>query len=290
MEKKTAVVSKNANVETSSSTASSIFATIVIPITFVVCVLIYMFVLGNPANFEGGSNENHPLPGNYLGIVYKGGWVVPVLMTLVLLVFIFAIERALTISKAKGTKNVAAFVRTISAKLNQRDINGAIAACDAQKGSVGNVVKSGLIKYKEMQNEPELLKAEKIAAIQKEIEESTSLELPMLEKNLVIISTIASISTLTGLVGTVLGMIKAFSALAASGTPDATALSNGISEALINTALGVTGSAIAIIAYNYFTSKIDELTYSIDEAGFSIISTFAAQHETTGSPVRPQTV
>ncbi|GAB3202666.1 biopolymer transport protein ExbB [Pontibacter aydingkolensis] len=290
MEKKTAVVSKNANVETSGSTASSIFATIVIPITFVVCVLIYMFVLGNPANFEGGSNENHPLPGNYLGIVYKGGWVVPVLMTLVLLVFIFAIERALTISKAKGTKNVAGFVRTISAKLNQRDINGAIAACDTQKGSVGNVVKAGLLKYKEMQNEPELLKAEKIAAIQKEIEESTSLELPMLEKNLVIISTIASISTLTGLVGTVLGMIKAFSALAASGTPDATALSNGISEALINTALGVTGSAIAIIAYNYFTSKIDELTYSIDEAGFSIISTFAAQHETTGAPVRPQTV
>jgi biopolymer transport protein ExbB len=290
MEKKTAVVSNNANVEAKSGSAASIFATVVIPVTFVVCVLIYMFVLGNPANFEGGSNENHPLPGNYLGIVYKGGWVVPVLMTLVLLVFIFAIERSLTISKAKGTKNVAGFVRTISAKLNQRDINGAIAACDVQKGSVGNVVKAGLIKYKEMQNEPELLKAEKVAAIQKEIEESTSLELPMLEKNLVIISTIASISTLTGLVGTVLGMIKAFSALAASGTPDATALSNGISEALINTALGVTGSAIAIIAYNYFTSKIDELTYSIDEAGFSIISTFAAQHETTGAPVRQQTV
>lgn len=279
MEKKTAVVSKNANVETSSSPASSIFATIVIPVTFVVCVLIYMFVLGNPANFEGGSNENHPLPGNYLGIVYKGGWVVPVLMTLVLLVFIFAIERALTISKAKGTKNVATFVRNISQKLNQRDINGAIAACDVQKGSVGNVVKAGLLKYKEMQGERELLKAEKVAAIQKEIEESTSLELPMLEKNLVIISTIASISTLTGLIGTVLGMIKAFSALAASGTPDATALSNGISEALINTALGVTGSAIAIIAYNYFTSKIDELTYSIDEAGFSMISTFASQHD-----------
>jgi biopolymer transport protein ExbB len=290
MEKKTAVVSKNANVETKSSTGGSIFASIVIPLAILVCVLIYMYVLGNPANFEGGSNENHPLPGNYLGIVYKGGWVVPILMSLVLMVFIFAIERMLTISKAKGTKNVTGFVRTISAKLNQRDINGAIAACDAQKGSVGNVVKAGLLKYKEMQNEPELLKAEKIASIQKEIEESTSLELPMLEKNLVVISTIASISTLVGLIGTVLGMIKAFAALAASGTPDATALSNGISEALINTALGVTGSALAIVAYNYFTSKIDELTYSIDEAGFSIISTFAAQHETTGAPVRPQTV
>ncbi|RAU81514.1 MotA/TolQ/ExbB proton channel family protein [Pontibacter arcticus] len=281
MEKKTAIVSKDANVEEKGQTGGSLFATIVIPLAFLACVLIYMFVLGNPANFEGGDINNHPLPGNYLGIVYKGGWVVPVLMSLVLMVFIFAIERALTIGKAKGTKGVAAFVRTISAKLNQRDINGAMAACDAQKGSVANVVKAGLLKYKEMQNEPELLKAEKVAAIQKEIEESTSLELPMLEKNLVVISTIASISTLVGLIGTVLGMIKAFAALATSGAADATALSNGISEALINTAIGITGSALAIIAYNYFTSKIDELTYSIDEAGFSIISTFAAQHDTT---------
>ena len=289
MEKKTAAVSKNANVETKKNPVGSAFAAIVIPVAYLVCLGIYLFVLGNPANFEGGDPANHPLPGNYLGIVYKGGIVVSILMALVLMVFIFSIERALTISKAKGTKNIAQFVRTISAKLNQRDINGAMAACDAQKGSVANVVKAGLIKYKEMQNEPELLKAEKVAAIQKEIEESTALELPMLEKNLVVISTIASISTLTGLIGTVLGMIKAFAALATAGSPDAVALANGISEALINTALGVTGSALAIIAYNYFTSKIDELTYSIDEAGFSIISTFASQHETTAAP-RHQTV
>jgi biopolymer transport protein ExbB len=211
-------------------------------------------------------------------------------MALTLMVLIFSIERVMTISKAKGTKSVPAFVRTISSKLGQRDLNGALAACDAQKGSVANVVKAGLLKYREMQTEPELLKAEKVAAIQKEIEEATALELPMLEKNLVVLSTIASISTLTGLIGTVLGMIKSFAALAAAGTPDATALSNGISEALINTAIGITGSALAIIAYNYFTSKIDELTYSIDEAGFSIISNFAAQHETTGAPIRQHTV
>jgi biopolymer transport protein ExbB len=105
----------------------------------------------------------------------------------------------------------------------------------------------------------------------------------MLEKNLVIISTIASISTLVGLIGTVLGMIKAFAALATAGSPDAVALANGISEALINTALGIIGSTLAIIAYNYFTSKIDALTYSIDEAGFSIIQTFAAEHDNVGN-------
>ncbi len=81
-----------------------------------------------------------------------------------------------------------------------------------------------------------------------------------------------------GLLGTVLGMIRAFAAMANAGAPDATALSTGISEALINTALGIGTSAVAIIMYNYFTSSIDDLSYGIDEAGFSITQTFAAKH------------
>jgi biopolymer transport protein ExbB len=120
-------------------------------------------------------------------------------------------------------------------------------------------------------------KDQKIVAMQKELEEATSLELPMLSKNLVIISTCASVSTLVGLIGTVLGMIKAFSALAQAGAPDAVALANGISEALINTALGITGSTVAIIMYNYFTTQIDQLTYKIDESGYSLVSTFESK-------------
>ena len=256
----------------------SAFAAIVIPLAFVVAILIFLFVLGNDSNFQGNNSENLPLPGNYLGTVYKGGPVVPVLLTLLLLVVTFAIERFLTIGKAKGTKSIESFVRSIRQKLNANDITGALAVCDQQKGSVANVVKAGLLKYQEMARDRSLDKDQKVLSIQKEIEESTALELPMLEKNLVIISTIASVATLIGLLGTVFGMIRAFSALANAGAPDAAALSTGISEALINTALGIGTSALAIIAYNYFTSKIDELTYSIDEAGFSIIQTFAAQH------------
>jgi biopolymer transport protein ExbB len=287
MEKKNAVTTNAPRPTTATKPeekkAGSVFASIVIPVAIVVSILIYLFILGNPANFEGGDPANHPLPGNYLGVVYKGGIIVPMLISLNLMVLTFAIERFLTISKAKGTKGIEAFVRIIRQKLNQNDIAGAIAACDTQKGSVANVVRAGLLKYQEMSRDQILTKDHKVLAIQKEIEETTALELPMLEKNLVIISTIASISTLIGLIGTVLGMIKAFSALATAGSPDAVALANGISEALINTALGIIGSTIAIIAYNFFTSKIDELTYSIDEAGFSIIQTFASQHgETPG--------
>jgi biopolymer transport protein ExbB len=72
-------------------------------------------------------------------------------------------------------------------------------------------------------------------------------------------------------------MIAAFSAIATSGAPDAVALANGISEALINTALGIGTSALAIIFYNFFTSKIDALTYGIDEASYSIIQNFTAR-------------
>jgi len=259
----------------------SAFAAIVIPLAFVVAVIIYKFVFGNPSNFQGGNNENLPLPGNYMGTIYAGGVIVPVLLTLLILVITFSIERFLTIGKAKGTKSIESFVRSIRQKLNVNDITGAIAVCDQQKGSVANVVKSGLLKYQEMARERGMDKDQKILSIQKEIEESTALELPMLEKNLVIISTIASVATLVGLLGTVFGMIRAFSALANAGAPDTAALSTGISEALINTALGIGTSALAIIAYNYFTSQIDALTYSIDEAGFSIIQTFASQHGET---------
>ena len=103
--------------------------------------------------------------------------------------------------------------------------------------------------------------------------------MPMLEKNLTVLATLVSIGTLTGLLGTVTGMIKAFSALATGGAPDSAALANGISEALINTATGIATSTVAIIFYNLLTSKIDTLTYSIDEAGFSIVQTYAANHK-----------
>jgi biopolymer transport protein ExbB len=260
------------------SPLKNFFAGITIVVILIIAHLIYHLILGNGANFEGGSNENHPLPGNYLGIVYKGGPIVPILMSMFLMVLTFSIERYFTISKATGSGSVDGFVRKIKTSLINDNVNEALAECDRQKGSVGNVINSVLHKYKDMVNEPSMNKDQKVLAIQKELEDSTALELPMLEKNLTIIATLASIATLTGLLGTVIGMIKAFAALAQAGSPDATALSNGISEALINTALGIGTSALAIIAYNYFTSKIDELTYSIDEVGFSIMQNFAAKH------------
>ena len=132
------------------------------------------------------------------------------------------------------------------------------------------------MRYRDLQNDKSLEKDQKILSIQKALEEASALELPMLSRNMVIFSTLAPLSVLIGLLGTVLGMIRAFAALAQAGAPDALALSTGISEALINTAFGIAGSCIAILMYNYFSSRIDSYTFHIDEAGFSLAQTFAA--------------
>ena len=258
---------------------STMFAYVMIPLAFVVSVLIFMYVLGSPDNFEGGDPiGGHPKQNNYLGMMYKGGILVPVLMTCFIVALCVIFERLFTIFGASGKGNIPAFVRRIKGMLDNNQIDSAIAECDKQKGSVANVIREGLHKYKAVSNDASMGKEQKMIAIQKEIEESTSLELPMLEKNLVILATLASVATLVGLLGTVFGMIKSFSAIATAGAPDAVALSTGISEALINTALGIGTSAISIIAYNFFTTKIDKLTYGIDEAGFSIAQNFASKN------------
>jgi biopolymer transport protein ExbB len=250
----------------------------VIPLLFIIAVLFYQFVLGAPENFEGGDNTKSPLPGNYYGMVYHGGPVVPLLITCLLTVVVFSIERLFTLAKASGSGNADTFVRKIRALLDKGQIDEAIKECDKQKGSVGNVIRTGLLKYKQLASDATLNKEQKLAALQKEVEEATTLELPMLQKNLTIIATLASASTLLALLGTVLGMIRAFAALGTSGQPDSAALATGISEALINTAIGIGTAALATIFYAYLNSRVDDLTYTIDEIGLSLQQSFATHH------------
>jgi biopolymer transport protein ExbB len=256
----------------------------------VVCLvagyIIWRFVLGSGDNFTVGGNNggfwpDREGPKTALSKMYLGGIIVPILIGTFLTMITFVIERLLTIQKAVGTGNNADFVRKVQYHLSSKNVDAAIAECDKQKGSVGNVMKAGLHRYKDMINNSQLSTEQKVLAIQKEVEEATALELPMLEKNLVFLSTIASIATLLGLLGTVLGMIRSFSALGedSGGGAAASKLSVGISEALYNTALGIGTSAFAIIFYNIFTTKIDSITYGIDESGFTLTQSFASQYK-----------
>ncbi|HNP33281.1 MAG TPA: MotA/TolQ/ExbB proton channel family protein [Flavobacterium sp.] len=235
--------------------------------------IIWKFVMGSSDNFVNGIVGGEPKDGSVLAMVYKGGPIVPVLLGCLLTVIVFSIERFVVISKAAGKSNLDTFMQKITADIKEGKIDDAINACDKQQGSVANAVRSALVKYQEVKAEG-FNSEEAAETIHEEIEEATALEMPMLEKNLTIISTLVSLGTLAGLLGTVTGMIKAFAALATAGTPDQAQLANGISEALINTATGISTSALAIITYNFFTSKIDTLTYSIDEAGVTIVNTY----------------
>lgn len=264
-------------------------AFLVIIACFIIAVILFLFVFGNPSHFdaEGYTGASmwfapeefakaHPL--DLVGTVFKGGIIVPILQTLFLTVIVLSVERWISLSSAKGKGNITKFVAAVKSCLAKKDINGAMALCDKQKGSVAAVVKSALIRYKEMDENTVLSKEQKIATLQKEVEEATALEMPALQQNLPIVATMTTLGTLVGLLGTVIGMIKSFQALAASGAPDSTELSTGISEALINTAFGIATGAFAVISYNFYTNKIDNLTYAIDEIGFSIVQTFAATH------------
>lgn len=253
----------------------------------VIAVAIYLFVFGAASNFKGDigaafaclSEAEALEPAGLVGTVYMGGFVVPIIWTLCFSVVAFAIERFFAIRNAYGRTSLTKFVADIKVALQANDLVKAQKLCDAQRGSVANVVGATLKKYKEMEENTVLSKEQKILAIQKELEEATALEMPMMQENLPIIGTIVTLGTLTGLFGTVLGMIKSFSAMSAGdGGADSSALATGISEALVNTASGIATGALAVIAYNYYTNKIDRLTFSLDEVGFSIVQTFSATH------------
>ena len=202
-------------------------AGIVIICCFIVAVCIFQFFLGNPANFTNNDPNNHPI--NLLGTVYKGGVIVPLIQTLLLTVLALSVERYFALRSAYGKGSLVKFVANIKAALAEGNLKKAHEVCDKQRGSVANVVTATLIKYAEVEENDTLSKEQKILAIQKELEEATALEMPMMQQNLPIIATITTLGTLFGLLGTVVGMIRSFQALGAGGGTDSVALSTGIS-------------------------------------------------------------
>jgi biopolymer transport protein ExbB len=212
------------------------------------------------------------------GFLKEGGPLVIALIALIIMLIAVAVERLLTLKKANGKGTLAVFLKNVQQAVNAGDIDTALAACDKQRGSCANVLRAGLEKYKLVVEEGDVKgQKELMESIQQSIEEATMLEVPMLERNLSMLSTIASIGTMVGLLGTVIGMIRSFQAMSHSGAADAVQLALGISEALINTAGGLVAGIGGIVAYNFFVTKIDNFTYMIDEASYSIIQSLASR-------------
>jgi biopolymer transport protein ExbB len=253
------------------------FNVIVIALSLLTAYLIFYIYMGNPNNFSDPETKHEPKPGNVPGMIFTGGPLVGLLMSFVLIAITFIFERSYSIGQARGKGNPAVFIKSVITKLTQGDLDGAIAECDKQRGSMANVLRSAIVRFQEIEHDPEFPGEKKVSEVQRAIDESMNLETPLLEKNLVILSTIASVAVLVGLLGTTLGMIRAFQALAISGTVSAIQLSIGISEALYNTAGGLVGAIIAIVAYNYFTTKVDNFVYMIDEAILNITQIFTVR-------------
>ena len=250
----------------------------IILVCFVLAVLFFKYILGAPEHFVNGDPTQPVKDGNLMGTVYKGGVVVPVIITLLFSVIDLSIERFFALRTAFGKSSLGKFVINVKQAITAGDMAKAQQLCDKQQGSVANVVGASIAAYNEMENTPNLKRAQKVAKIQQAHEEATQLEMPTLQMNMPIVATIVTLGTLTALFGTVVGMIRSFAALASGGGGDSLQLSEGISEALVNTASGILTSWVAVVSYNYYSNKIDKLTYALDEVGYTIAKTYEANH------------
>lgn len=206
-------------------------------------------------------------------MIYKGGPLVAGLAFLLVLVVAFAIERFWILTLTKGKIGSEKFLSMINEKIIGNDLDSLENDCERQKGSLGRVVKAGLTRYRLLTGHisSEGLKAELRLATK----EAQAMEGAIMERNMIPIATIGSIATMMGLLGTVIGMIRSFSAISAKGEESkvaSTQLAQGIAEALVNTAGGLGVAIVAIISYNYFLSRIDKMNFMIDEGSNQLIS------------------
>ncbi|UCD93755.1 MAG: MotA/TolQ/ExbB proton channel family protein [Candidatus Zixiibacteriota bacterium] len=216
-------------------------------------------------------------PGTIAHSVYQGGPLVVVLMAILLMLIAFVVERFYSLYRvAKGKSSVQVFFKKLITQLQTDDFDGALAACDKQRGTTANVLRAGIERFRMVKDDSALDPEKKITLTQGAIDEANALEGPLLERNLIALSTIASIATMVGLLGTTIGMIRAFAATGniEGGVIDAQQLAVGISEALVNTAGGLVSGILGIFFYNFFVNKVDAFNYTTDEATFEIIQLF----------------
>ncbi len=230
-----------------------LFLTIVSVIALAISIVVYMF-----------------LP----KYIRDGGPLVAGLIMLSIMSVTLTFERLFTISRARGKEAIPTFMVKVRKKIDAMDIEGAAEMCSKQRGSLANVLRAGLDRYAVVRTAP-IDRQMKMQEVQKAMEEANMLEVPLLERNLIALATIASIATMVGLLGTVLGMIRSFAALGHTGSVDAVKLAVGISEALINTAGGLFVAIFSIVLYNVFVTMIDNFNYMMDEATLEVVEVIA---------------
>ncbi len=196
-------------------------------------------------------------------IIHKGG----PLMYLILLCSVFSltvfIERFIHLYRA-GI-DTEKFLQKVKEIIKINNIRAAINLCEETPGPIAHIFKSGLSKYDRNREE-----------IKQSIEDAGLHEVPRLQRNINMLATIAHITPLLGLLGTVSGMIGAFQMIqqrSASGiVVNPGDLAGGIWEALITTAAGLVVAIPTYVAYNYLVSKVNNLVIEMEESSKELIN------------------
>jgi biopolymer transport protein ExbB len=238
---------------------------LIVPLGFVLSAVVSFTIWWNLPALIGPYGEE----------MKKAGPLVSLLIMLLILQVAFVIERIWSLRKAQGRGPMPVFLNNVRKALRDGDLKGAIDLCGKQRGSAANVIRAGLERYQQVRAEG-APKDKIVSETQAAIQEANGLEVPLLERNLIALSTIASIATMVGLLGTTVGMIRAFAALGHTGAVDATKLAIGISEALVNTAGGLFVAILGIVMYNVFVTRVDGFNYMMDEASYEAIQLLSA--------------
>jgi biopolymer transport protein ExbB len=192
-------------------------------------------------------------------LIIKGGPVmVPILLCSVISVAII-VERSLSLRRHRILRYD--ILQRIEELLRDRKIPEASTLCKRYPSSMTRILLAAILNHDKSR-----------AEIKEIIEDAGRHELPVLERYLTILGTIASIAVLLGLLGTVVGMIRTFNAIAAVGYGQPEALANGIAEALVVTAAGLSIAIPTLVVYNFFTSKVDSLVIEMEKTSLRMLS------------------
>ena len=228
---------------------------------------------GKPVTVVNGGDHYFPLKmtkkDNIITFFQKFGFVFWPLALCSITALTFIIERLFTFVRNRSRIGTEEFIASITDSLRKENIMEAVSTCEEAGGPLANVLKAGLLRYSQAQIEERDISKEEI---QESIEEASLLEIPELERNLPVLGTVAVVSPLFGLLGTVTGMINAFTTIALEGTGDPQQLAGGISQALLTTAAGLTVAIPCLIFFQLFDSWVNRHMVEISQVSTEIVN------------------
>ena len=200
----------------------------------------------------------------------KGGALMwPILLCSIVAVAI-VVERLIQLYKLQiDTKT---FMEQISKSLKRNRVMEALELCERTQGPIAVILRAGILKHDRTRNE-----------IREAIEDASVHEVPRLEKNLPVLATVAHISPLLGLLGTVTGMVQAFQVIQSKATAvnpvNPGDLAGGIWEALLTTVFGLAVAIPTYVAYNYFVSRVDGFVLDMERSATDLLNILGEKRE-----------